>query len=69
MKRKIITALLMLLLFSVSGVALATYFASNITGTLKKIVKLHQIEDLRQNLIISIQSVQSDLYTVNTRFS
>ncbi len=58
----------MLLLFSACGVALATYFASNTTSTLKKIVKLHQIEDLRQNLIISILSVQSDLYTVNTRF-
>jgi diguanylate cyclase (GGDEF)-like protein/PAS domain S-box-containing protein len=66
MKRKIITALLLLLLLSASGVALATYFITNTTTTLSKLVTLHQIEDLRQHLIISIQTVQSDLYTVKT---
>lgn len=66
MKRKIISALLLLLLFASSGVALATYFITHTTKTLSSLVTLHQIEDLRQNLIISIQAVQSDLYTVNT---
>lgn len=66
MKRKIITALLILLLFSASGVALATYFITNTTTALSELVTLHQIEDLRQHLIISIQTVQSDLYTVKT---
>ena len=67
MKRKIITALLMLLLLSASGVALATYFITHTSMTLGKLVNLHQIEDLRQHLIISVQTVQSDLYTVKTR--
>ncbi|MBU0482448.1 MAG: EAL domain-containing protein [Proteobacteria bacterium] len=66
MKRKIIISLLMLLLLSATGVSLATYFMSHTTSTLGKLVALHQIEDLRQHLIISIQTVQSDLYTVNT---
>lgn len=66
MKRKIITALLLLLLLSASGVALATYFITHTTTTLSRLVTLHQIEDLRQHLIISIQTVQSDLYTVKT---
>ena len=40
---------------------------TNTTTTLSRLVTLHQIEDLRRHLIISIQTVQSDLYTVNTR--
>jgi diguanylate cyclase (GGDEF)-like protein/PAS domain S-box-containing protein len=68
MKRKIITALLTLLLLSASGVALATYFITHTTTALSGLIQLHQIEDLRQHLIISIQAVQADLYTVNTRF-
>ncbi|MCK5642157.1 MAG: PAS domain S-box protein, partial [Gammaproteobacteria bacterium] len=66
MKRKIITALLLLLLLSASGVSLATYFITHTTTTLSRLVTLHQIEDHRQHLIISIQTVQSDLYTVKT---
>jgi diguanylate cyclase (GGDEF)-like protein/PAS domain S-box-containing protein len=68
MKRKIIIALLMLLLFSASGAVLATYFITHTTMALSGLIKLHQIEDLRQHLIISIQAVQTDLYTVKTPF-
>ena len=66
MKRKIILSLLVLLLISGSGAVLSTLFITSTTSTLSKLLKLHQIEDLRKHLIISIQAVQSDLYTVHT---
>src|SRR5512145_1862592 len=66
MKRKIVLSLLLLFLISGSGAVLSTLFISNTTSTLSRLIKLHQIEDLRQHLIMSIQTVQSDLYTVGT---
>lgn len=66
MKRKIILSLLILFFISASGAVLSTFYITSISSTLSKLVKLHQIEDLRQRLIISIQTVQSDLYTVHT---
>jgi len=68
MKRKIILSLLTLFLFSALGVGIATLYILNTTSTLSSLINLHQIEDLRQNLVMSIQSVQSDLYAVNTTF-
>ena len=66
MKRKIILSLLVLFLISASGAVLSAYYINSTSDTLNRIVKLHQIEDLRQHLIISIQNVQTDLYTVHT---
>ena len=66
MKRKIVISLLILFLISASGAALATFNIASTTATLSRLVTLHQIEDLRHHLIISIQSVQSDLYTMHT---
>jgi diguanylate cyclase (GGDEF)-like protein/PAS domain S-box-containing protein len=68
MKRKIVTALLLLFIVSASGAGLATYYITHSTATLGRLLSLHQIEGLRQQLIISIQTVQADLYTVNTQF-
>lgn len=66
MKRKIIASLLLLFVISASGAITATFYITNTTATLSRLVKLHQIEDLRQHLVISIQTVQSDLYTIHT---
>ena len=66
MKRKIILSLLAVFLFSAVGAGIATLYIRNTTSTLGRLINLHQIEDLRQHLIISIQTVQSDLYTVRT---
>jgi diguanylate cyclase (GGDEF)-like protein/PAS domain S-box-containing protein len=66
MKRKIILSLLVLFFISASGAVLSAYYITSTSSTLSRIVKLHQIEDLRQHLVISIQTVQSDLYTVHT---
>ncbi len=66
MKRKIILSLLILFFISGSGAVLSTLYITSTTSNLSRLVKLHQIEDLRQHLFISIQAVQSDLYTVHT---
>lgn len=69
MRRKIIISLLLMFVLFASGAILANVYIKNTTGELSSIIKLHQIEELRQNLVISIQTVQSDLYTVNTSLS
>ena len=58
MKRKIILSLLALFLFSAAGAITATFYIRNTTETLARLIKLHQVEDFRQDLIISIQTVQ-----------
>ncbi len=61
MKRKIILSLLSVFIISAVGVAFAALFVRSTTATLSHLINLHQIEDMRQQLIISIQTVQSDL--------
>lgn len=65
-KRKIILSLLALFVFFTSATLISTLYIENTTEELLRLVKLHQIENLRRSLVISIQTVQSDLYTVNT---
>ncbi|HWR72518.1 MAG TPA: diguanylate cyclase, partial [Nitrospirota bacterium] len=66
MKRKVILSLLALFLFSATGAVIATLYIRNTTSTLGKLIELHQISEMRQHMIISIQTVQSELYTVGT---
>ncbi len=66
MKRKIILSFLAVSLLLTLGAGFVTIYARNITSTLGRLVKLHQIEALRHHLIMSIQGVQSDLHTVHT---
>jgi diguanylate cyclase (GGDEF)-like protein/PAS domain S-box-containing protein len=66
MKRKIVLSLIFLFILSALGVTLATVHVKSNTDTLSNLIKLHQIADLRQHLIMSIQTVQSDLYALHT---
>lgn len=66
MKRKIILSFLTVFLLITLGAGIATICARNVTSTLSRLIKLHQIESFRHHLIMSIHTVQSDLYTVNT---
>lgn len=66
MKRKIYIALFALFALFTAGSLLAMLYISNTTASLSRIIELYQIEHLRQDLVISIQSVQTDLYTVAT---
>ncbi len=53
-------------LFSALGAGFVTIYIRNTTATLSGLINLHQIENMRQHLIMSIQTVQSELYTVHT---
>ncbi|TAN41873.1 MAG: response regulator [Nitrospirae bacterium] len=66
MKRKVYIALFALFALFTAGSLLAMLYISNTTESLSRIIQLYQIEHLRQDLVISIQSVQTDLYTVAT---
>jgi signal transduction histidine kinase len=66
MQRKITLYLFALFIFIVSGTVFATFYIKNVTADLNRLITLHEIEDLRQNLIMSIQTTQSDLYTFYT---
>ncbi|MBT1071275.1 GGDEF and EAL domain-containing protein [Pelotalea chapellei] len=66
MRRKIILSFLTVFLLIIMGACFATMYAGNVTSMLSRLIQLHQIEGLRHRLIMSIQTVQSDLYTVHT---
>lgn len=68
MKRKIIQSFLAVFLLSSLGVVFAYIHVKNTNDTLGRIINLHKIETLRQQLLKSIQKVQTDLYAVNTEF-
>lgn len=66
MKRKIIRALLLLFIIFASGAIFSAVYIKTTTASLERLINLHQIENLRKDLIMSIQTVQSELYTVGT---
>jgi len=66
MKRKILLSFLLVFLISSLGAVFAYVHVRNTNAMLSRLINLHQIETLRQQLLRSIQTVQSDLYTVNT---
>jgi PAS domain-containing protein len=53
--------------FTIGSVTAMLYIRST-TAELKHIIKLHQVEELRRSLLIDIQTAQSDLYTVHTKY-
>ncbi len=69
MKKKIVTALVALFLFFSIGAAIAVVYITNTTDEVKRIVQLHQVEQLRRSLLINIQAVQANLHTINTPYA
>ncbi|MDA8084681.1 MAG: EAL domain-containing protein [Nitrospiraceae bacterium] len=69
MKRKIVQYLLSLFVFFATGSVLTALYISNTTVELSRLIRLHEIENLRQHLVISLQTVQTDLYTLGTPLS
>jgi PAS domain S-box-containing protein len=51
------------------GAIIAMLYITNTTEELNSIIKLHQVEQLRRSLLINLQTVQSQLYTMNTPLS
>jgi signal transduction histidine kinase len=69
MKKKILISMgLFSLIFLVGGVYLITSIETA-TSTLDNLIKLHQIEIIREHLLLQIKRVQSDLYLKNTRYA
>ena len=69
MKKKIILSLFALLIFFSIGAVLGVVYITDTTSELKRLIELYQVEELRRSLIINIQTVQSNLHTVNTPFA
>jgi len=68
MRKKITQYLLLIfLLFALSG-GIAITALSQVTRDLNSVITLHKLEIIRQNLVINLQTVQTNLYTIGTSF-
>jgi signal transduction histidine kinase/HAMP domain-containing protein len=68
MRKKLIYSLSLLFLLFSLGVGIATIYTYRITRDLESVITLHRIEIIRQNFVINIQNVQSNLYATGTIF-
>lgn len=66
MKKKIIAYLALLFAFFSIGSLISILYITFTTAELKRIITLHSVEILRQDLIIKVQNVEQDLLTVHT---
>ncbi len=69
MKNRIIAFLSLLIAIFSLGALISMLYITFTTSELKKIITLHSVEILRQDLIIKIQNVEQDLLTVHTELS
>ncbi|KAF0216861.1 MAG: PAS/PAC sensor-containing diguanylate [Geobacteraceae bacterium] len=69
MRKKIISLLFVLFLLFTFGALIAALHIEDTTNLFNNLIKLHQIEGLRHDLVEKVLKVQSDLYTVNTPLS
>lgn len=68
MKKKIILSLFFLFLLFTMGSVMTMFYILRVTTRLDTLITLHQVEILRQDLVINVQTVQSHLYTLGTSF-
>jgi diguanylate cyclase (GGDEF)-like protein len=66
MKRKIVTALLLVFACSAIGVAMAVGYIKSTTDELRRLSETHRIDEMRQFLVVAIQEAQADLYRADT---
>jgi diguanylate cyclase (GGDEF)-like protein len=66
MRRRIGLCLVVLVACAASGAIASAVHTRRTSVTMQRLLDLHKVEELRQHLIVSIQTAQSDLYTVNT---
>lgn len=69
MKRKISLLLLALFACSAFGIGTAIVHIQTTTRELNRLLSLHKVEELRKDLIVSIQTTQANLYTVHTNLA
>jgi signal transduction histidine kinase len=68
MKKKIIVSFLLLFLLFLVGIVTTLHIINKTTTNLTALLALHKVEVIRQDLVISVQTVQSNLYTTGTSF-
>lgn len=68
MKKRIILSLFFLFLLFTLGAVMTMFYILRVTTRLDTLITLHQVEILRQDLVINVQTVQSHLYTLGTSF-
>ncbi|MFZ5797646.1 MAG: response regulator [Desulfobulbus sp.] len=68
MKKKIIISFLSLFLLFFAGIVITLYIVGKTTANLNSLLALHKVEIIRQDLVINVQNVQSNLYTTGTLF-
>jgi PAS domain S-box-containing protein len=68
MKKKIFVALVLVCILFISGGVYIVTTIEDATSELGYLIKLHQVEILREHLLIQIKNVQSDLYLIGTRY-
>lgn len=68
MKKKILISFLVLFLLFLAGVITTLHIINRTTANLTALLTLHKVEVIRQDLVISVQTVQSNLYTTGTLF-
>ncbi|OGQ99645.1 MAG: hypothetical protein A2505_09195 [Deltaproteobacteria bacterium RIFOXYD12_FULL_55_16] len=68
MKKKIIISFLLLFLLFLAGTLTTLHIIQKTTANLTSLLLLHKVEVIRQDLVINVQSVQSNLYTTGTSF-
>ncbi len=69
MKRKVVAGFVVLLAVFVVGGAYVVIALESSASRLDELIKLHQVEVLREHYLIQIKRVQSDLALRNTRYS
>lgn len=69
MKKKIITSLFILFACFSVGAVLSIWYIHDSTERLSRVIELHQVENMRRSLVLSLQTVQADLYSVKTGFA
>ncbi len=68
MKKKIALAFLLLFLLFLAGIVTTMHIINKTTANLTALLLLHKVEVIRQDLVINVQTVQSNLYTIGTSF-
>lgn len=68
MKKKIILAFFLLFLLFFAGIVTTLHIINKTTSNLTALLLLHKVELIRQDLVINVQTVQSNLYTIGTSF-
>lgn len=68
MKKRLVLSLAVLFLLFLTGAGLTMLYTYRTTKDLESVINLHRIEIIRQNFVINVQTVQSNLYATGTVF-